>query len=123
MTGTCRECGRSPPRSDSEASDMSFQKIKAEAKNKAKDDQDDINPYPEIVIPSEFLIKFETDKKMDFGSILTAEREVQDEMRIRFLQMQYKHLTEFHEKEIREMEIRMRNKVHGYARACIQTLC
>ena len=102
---------------------MSFQKIKAEAKKKFKEDEEDINPYPEIVIPSEFLIKFEADKKMDFGSIISAEREVQDEMRIRFLQMQYKHLTEFHEKEIREMEIRMRNKVHGYARACIQTLC
>ena len=61
MTGNCKECGRSPPRSDSEDSDISFKKTKVK---KTKEDEEVINPYPEIVIPNEFQIKFETDKKI-----------------------------------------------------------
>jgi hypothetical protein len=53
------------------------------------------------------------------GQMVYAERKVKDELKIRFLQAQYKRLEEFHEREIREMEIRIRNKMHGYARACL----
>ena len=53
------------------------------------------------------------------GQMVYAERKVKDELKIRYLQSQYKRLEEFHEREIREMEIRIRNKMHGYARACL----
>ena len=45
-----------------------------------------------------------------------------DEIRIRYLQNQYSRLEEFHGKEMRELEIRLRNKMHGYARACLATI-
>ena len=48
-----------------------------------------------------------------------AERHIRDELKIRYLQSQYERLVEFHDREIREMEIRIRNKMHGYARACL----
>jgi len=31
-----------------------------------------------------------------------------------------KRLGEFHEKELREQEIRLRHKMHAYGRACLQ---
>lgn len=47
---------------------------------------------------------------------------MQDELRIRYLQFTMKRMEDFHEKEMQEMEIRLRNKMHGYARACLETL-
>ena len=51
-----------------------------------------------------------------------ADREEKDELVIRYLQAQYQRLEQFHEQEMREMEIRIRHKVHGYARACLDTI-
>jgi hypothetical protein len=31
-------------------------------------------------------------------------------------------MEDFHEKELHEMEIRLRNKMHGYSRACLETI-
>ena len=31
-------------------------------------------------------------------------------------------MEDFHSREIREMEIRIRNKMYGYSRACLQTI-
>ena len=43
--------------------------------NKDEDDEV-INPYPEIKIPQEYVIKFEADKEMDFGSLIMADRHI-----------------------------------------------
>jgi hypothetical protein len=51
-----------------------------------------------------------------------APRAIQDELVIRYLQAQYARLETYHENEMREMEIRIRNKMHGYARACLETI-
>jgi hypothetical protein len=73
-------------------------------------------------VPEEYRIKFENEKKMDHGAALTAPRVVQDEMRIRYLQFELQYLKDFQDRESREMEIRMRNRMHGYVRACLETI-
>jgi hypothetical protein len=78
--------------------------------------------YPEIKIPNEFIVKFEFDKDLPPGTATSGPRELRDEIIIRYLQFQYQRLEEFHEKEMRETEVRMRNKMHGYARACLDTI-
>ena len=78
--------------------------------------------YPEIKVPQEFIIKFEINKSMAPGSTQYANREMHDEIRIRYLQNQNTRLEEFYTKEMRELEIRLRNKMHGYARACLETI-
>jgi hypothetical protein len=81
------------------------------------------DPYPEIKIPPEFVVKFEQKKGFEHGEQLKyAKRELKDELIIRYLQAQYQRLELYHETEMREMEIRIRHKVHGYARACLETL-
>ena len=83
MTGKCAECGRSPANSDSESTISEV--ADAKKKKNVEPEEEEIDPYPEIQVPNEFQIQFETDKKMHFGSIITADRSVQDEMRIRYL--------------------------------------
>ena len=59
-------------------------------------------------------------KGMKPGSVFDIGNEfILDEVRIKYLQKQYKQLQEFHNREIREQEIRMRNRMHLYARACL----
>ena len=73
-------------------------------------------------MPSEFVVKFEMEKDYSAGYLSYADRHIKDELKIRYLQAQYKRFEDFHKREIREMEIRTRNKMHGYARACLQTI-
>ena len=80
------------------------------------------NLYPEIKIPLDFIAKFEKKKNLSIGTLNYSKREFQDECRIRYLQFTMKRIEDYHEKEMQEMEIRMRNKIHGYARACLETL-
>lgn len=46
----------------------------------------EVDAYPELKIPVEFMAKFEHSKKMNAGSVMYAHRQIQDEMRIRYLQ-------------------------------------
>ena len=44
--------------------------------------------YPEIVIPGEFIAEFERKRFLTPGQVWFEKREVQDELRIRYLQLQ-----------------------------------
>jgi hypothetical protein len=54
--------------------------------------------------------------------VRNADRDVQDEMVIRYLQAQYTRLEQYYEQEMRELEIRIRHRIHGYTRACLETI-
>ena len=38
------------------------------------------------------------------------------------MQFTMKRIEDYHEREMQEIEIKLRNKIHGYARACLETL-
>jgi hypothetical protein len=78
--------------------------------------------YPEINVPMEYKTKFEMDHNLSPGQLVYAQRYLNDELKIRFLQDESLKQEDFHTREIREMEIRIRNKMHGYARACLHTI-
>lgn len=80
------------------------------------------DPYPEICIPSGFQTQFEMDHDLSPGQLAYLDRELKDKLNIRYMQDQILKLKDFHKREIREMEIRIRNKMHGYARACLHTI-
>ena len=48
--------------------------------------QEDNEAYPEIKVPPEFVSKFEMEKGLAPGDTVGAAREIQDEIRIRYLQ-------------------------------------
>lgn len=84
--------------------------------------QEEKNVYSEIRVPLDFSSKFEMDKNMDQGSIMYADREVQDELRIRYLQHHSKQLVEYHDRQMKEVEIRNRTKMHQYCTVCLGSM-
>lgn len=82
----------------------------------------DIDAYPELKVPLEFVSKFEHDKKMNAGAVLYARREVQDEMRIRYLQRSLASLEECRERDMKDVELKLRSKMHVYVKECLEQI-
>lgn len=82
----------------------------------------DSDAYPELKVPPEFMAKFEHDKEMGAGTVMYAAREVQDEMRIRYLQKQLSQLEESHDRDIKTIELKLRSKMNVYVQGCLEKI-
>lgn len=78
--------------------------------------------YPELKIPVEFIARFEHDKKMNAGSVQYSHRQIQDEMRIRYLQQLVQQLEDCHERDMKDIELKLRGKMHIYVKECLEQI-
>lgn len=62
----------------------------------------------------EFQAKFEHEKGLNAGAINYGGRALQDELRIRYLQKTIESMEVCHDRDVKEIEIRLRSKMHVY---------
>lgn len=73
-------------------------------------------------MPGEFVAEFERSRFLNPGQVWFESRETQDELRIRYLQSQLKTFEEYHEAELKALELKQRVRAHDYIKSCFDEL-
>lgn len=84
--------------------------------------EDENQRFPEIKVPEEFRVEIEIEKDLKPGSSHFMGIQLNDEIRIRYLQKTLEKLESTQERRMREHEIRLKNRIHSYGKMCVEMI-